>query len=184
MNLKAIPLTTYLLSAGIPALAPLQLLAGDAPKLSDPGMEKGTETWEINKYDKGISRFVAEAARTGKMGLEVDDQDAQAGSEVFSEHVSAPPGTAWKATFWAKITEGDGIGVYLSFFDGAGQPVPFPDAKDIPHVSISSAKSEWKEYEVTAVVPEGCDSIAVRVHSYKDSVVKAYLDDFVLAPSK
>ncbi len=148
--------------------------------LANPGFEDGLKSWDSSEADKGMSAFTSEAARTGKLGLQVDDQNAASGSNLRSALLRAQPGASYQIDFWARVVDGEGVAVYLNFHDAQGKRVIDPDnKKDILRI-IPSSTHDWQEFSLAATAPAGTVSVSVWIHSFNANRVKAHFDDFSL----
>lgn len=148
--------------------------------LSNPGFEGGLDRWTVDSTDNGMSAVVAAAARTGTSGLRVTDGSVSGGSSVYSKKFPVTPATAYELTCWARLVQGNGIGVYLIFYDASQQPILPSDAFA---QTIPSYQTDWKRVVVKAVAPANAASVAIWVHSYYATLVTADFDDFTLIQS-
>lgn len=166
-------LAAFLLSAAF-ALAETKL---DLPQAS---FEAGDQNWSLG--DKGMSRVVAEAARTGLLGLRVVDESQAAGSSCRSSAVAVTAGQTYRLRFWGRAVDGvGGVGVYLQFFDAKGKGLNTPDRHNEAIVVIGGDAREWQEFSLVAKAPEGATTVSAWVHSFNGSLGRADLDDFSLA---
>ena len=150
----------------------------------NPGFERGLDGWDLAD-DGGMSKAVPDAAHDGQYGLRVADASATAGSSLASAKFKVVPGKSYQARFWARMVAGDGIGVYLQFFDAAGHS--FASSKEmeakydlVPFV-LSAKQKEWKEFLISKVAPEGAVEGRIWVHSFLSATVTADFDGFHLS---
>ena len=145
--------------------------------LPNPGFEAGGAQWQLE--DKGMSRTVPEAARSGRLGLRVVDGSAQAGSSCRSAPMPVTPGKSYAVKFWARALEGAGVvGVYQQYFDAQGRNLTTPELNGEYCVSTADAPSEWKAFTLYGKAPEGAVTLTVWIHAFDSAQGKADLDDF------
>jgi hypothetical protein len=167
---------TFLLCAVLLLIGGSHINAGDVEiKIINPGFEEGLNAWNVVKADKGKSSLSREAAHSGEAGVEVNDDDTEGGSEVFSELIPIKPDTGYQVRFWAKLASGTGIGVYLLFYDAEQKLIALPRSQPF---SVPDDTDTWKQYVHEAIAPADAAFVAIRLHSYAASVVRAYVDDF------
>jgi oligo-alginate lyase len=142
----------------------------------NPGFETGLDGWSIPVSDHGMTTLSHDAAYAGGNGIQVVDDDADAGSSLSSVSVAVRPGQGCELSFQARVTHGAGIGVYLVFTDKDGA---FVVPRDTFTISVP-AGTEWKRSTLSAVAPEKAVLMQVWVHSYQKAKVTAQFDDFKL----
>jgi peptidoglycan/xylan/chitin deacetylase (PgdA/CDA1 family) len=151
-----------------------------ASPLPNPGFEEGLAGWVTKD---AMSVATPEAARTGKAGLRVTDNDTAKGSDLTSALLPVVPGQALTLTFSAKA-QGDFLAVYLWFRDAAGRPVKDDTKKHtggMPAVGVKKGAGDWTPYTLAATVPEGAATVAIWVHSWGSATGTADFDDFAFA---
>ncbi|AHF89498.1 endopolygalacturonase [Opitutaceae bacterium TAV5] len=172
-------LRSFLPTLALLLLAPFALRAatdGDAASLPlpNPGFESGLDGWIVNEGAAPMSAAIPEAARTGKLGLRVTDNSDTAGSSVAAPRFPVEPGRAYRLTVHARLISGDGVGVYLRFFDAKGKHLnPWPKASD----SAAIQSRTWRAVTVTAAPPAGAVSLDAWIHTYAGSKVTVDFDD-------
>ncbi|AHF91426.1 heparinase [Opitutaceae bacterium TAV5] len=155
-------------------------LAAQPLDFPNPGFEEGTDgfaRWTAPAADKGMSTTSAESARTGKLGLKVNDRSGSSGSSLYSTRIPVRPGRGYELSFSGRIVEGGGIDVYLQFFDTAGKLIP-PGDRFV--MSLRTAAATWTRHTLPAIAPEKAATAAVWIHSYNQVTVTALFDDFSL----
>jgi peptidoglycan/xylan/chitin deacetylase (PgdA/CDA1 family) len=162
----------YLLVAVLTLLLPLIASAAEN-SLPNPGFEDELKaTWAIADDS---SQVIADAARSGKLGLRVGTAETNAtGSQVTSGRFAVTPGQEITLTFWARTKAKNGA-AYLLFFKADGKW-----SKNIL-AAVKQTDGEWHEYSLTAKAPADAAAVAVWVHSYSNSAGTVDLDDFSLA---
>lgn len=76
--------------------------------------------------------------------------------------------------------KGDGIAVYLRFYNEKGEFLNTPALKNQINVAIRRDAADWKAFAKKGVAPAGATQVEVWVHSFTANVVTADFDDFVL----
>lgn len=141
------------------------------------GFEDGLSGWTAKD---SMAKALPEAARTGKTGLRIVDEDTKKGSDLTSGRMPVTPGQEITLTFHARA-QADFAGVYLRFDDAAGKPVKDAALKytdGMPAAGIKKGAGDWTSYRLKATVPEGAATVAVWVHSWGAATGTADLDDF------
>jgi hypothetical protein len=147
---------------------------GSVPQaLPNAGFEQGNFQWTL--ADGGMSSVTAEAARTGALGLKVDDRSTALGSACGSVSLPATAGRTYQVRYWCRRVFGEPgtnrFGVYLQWFNDLGNNFA-SDLLEVP------ADAEWKEYLTRAVAPAGTVSAKVYIRVYAASQATVYFDDF------
>ena len=165
------------------ALALVAVPAGQAAEriipLPNPGFEERTTLWN-NTNDNGMSAAVPEAAQSGKLGLRVTDESDTLGSSLAAQRFPATPGKTYEVRFQGRIIKGEGVAVYLRFYDAKGGYLNTPELKNQINVSVRRGDTQWKQLAKKGVAPAGAIQVEVWVHSFSKNVVTADFDDFVL----
>jgi hypothetical protein len=166
-------LTLSLLSAGAVCAAETVL------PLANAGFEEKLTGWN-NANDHGMSAVVPEAAKGGKLGLRVTDTSDTLGSSLAAKRFAAKPGQAYEVRFQGRIVKGEGIAVYLRFYDAKGAYLNTPELKNQINVPVRRGDTEWKQFAKQGVAPAGAVQGEVWIHSFTKNIVTADFDDFVL----
>jgi len=146
--------------------------------LPDPGFESGrTGAWRIGG-DMGA--IVPEAAHSGRFGLRITDNSTTRGSNVRSAAVPIPAGAVLAVRFFARTSDGGGVGVYLNFEDAQGKPVRRPRGGEIIF-AIPDTQGSWKRFTLVGRAPQHAAAAFIWVHSFNGVRAAADLDDFSLA---
>lgn len=178
MSFRASFLTRLMMPLALPFSALSQEGSGEAHSLlPNPGFENGLNHWHAPESDRGRSRVDPLAARTGSFGLLVEDRSKTDGSDLFSDKIPAQPGAGYQLSVWANTREGEGLAFYLIFYDESGERLLPSEAF---HRQIPSAGEGWTRRVLPAIAPERTASMAVRVHSFNQAQIVAWLDDFDL----
>lgn len=147
--------------------------------LPNAGFEDKLASWN-NANDHGMSAAIPEAARSGKLGLRVTDTSDSLGSSLAAKRFPATPGRSFEVRFQGRIVKGEGIAVYLRFYNAKGEFLNRPELKNQINVAVRRTDTEWKEFAKRGVAPAGAVQVEVWVHSFTKNVVTADFDDFVL----
>lgn len=142
----------------------------------NPGFENGLQGWVINE-DTPMGTVHPEAARSGERGLRVIDETDKAGSSIASQRFPVEPGLAYRLTIHARKVSGDGVAVYLRFFDAKGRHLNgWPRASDLAGVQTT----DWRRLTVVAAPPAGAVAVDGWIRSFQGSVSVSDFDDFQL----
>jgi hypothetical protein len=147
--------------------------------LPNAGFEEKTASWNATN-DHGMSAAVPEAAHSGKLGLRVTDESGSLGSSLAAQRFPATPGKNYEVRFHARLVKGEGIAVYLRFYNAKGEFLNTPALKNQINVAIRRDAADWKAFAKKGVAPAGATQVEVWVHSFTDKTVTADFDDFVL----
>jgi hypothetical protein len=154
------------------ALSLLTLVSLKAQEISNPGFELELTDWAA-RSDRGMSATTEEAARSGKVGLRVIDEDAGSGSSLFSLPVEVTPGTKYELSAWARGVSGTGgVGLYLRFVNEQEKPIKKEKAAVMPAES-----KEWKRYSVSDTAPEEAVLAQIWIHSFAKDTPVLDIDD-------
>lgn len=163
------PLFLFTLSAAARADEPRPLAV---PNL---GFEEALTHWDVRERIIPMSTAVAEAARSGGLGLRIVDEDTQRGSSAETQGFIVTPGYLYRATFWAR-SERAIAAAYLHFHRmGDNQRLPDPAVR-----VISGTGDEWQEFMVEAVAPADAGLGVLEFHSFNKSVGQVDVDDIVI----
>lgn len=130
--------------------------------------------------DNGMSAVVPEAAHGGKLGLRVTDASNKLGSSLATPRFPATPGKTYEVRFQGRSVQGEGIAVYLRFFDAKGDYLNTPERKNQINVPVRRADTAWKAFSKQGVAPAGAVQVEVWIHSFTANQVTADFDDIVL----
>lgn len=157
------------------AISLLGLATLSAQEISNPGFELELNDWTL-RSDRNMSGTTEEAARSGKVGLRVTDEDTTAGSGLFSLSVGIEPGTKYELSCWARGVSGSGgVGIYLRFLNEQEKLV-----KKEKFVAMPSEAKEWKRYTITDTAPEGAVMAQIWIHSFAKDTPVLDIDDIDL----
>jgi hypothetical protein len=138
--------------------------------------EKGLEGWDT-EGDGEMSKAVPEAAKNGKLGLRITDDNPKSGSSLASPKFPVIPGKEYRVRCQARMSGGGGgIGLYLQFFDAEGKQIEQnpPEMAGLPSVTT------WKQVDYGAYAPVNAASWRIWFHSYNAAKVTEDVDDVVM----
>jgi hypothetical protein len=170
-------------SGQLPLTTPLAAGAERLLKLPNAGFESGLTDWD-NGGDDNLSRSTPEAAMRGDAGLRVEDEDKEKGSSLQSAYLPAAAGRTYRANFWARMVSGDGIAVYLRFFDAERVLLNSYESGKENLLAVPSGQASFRQFTLEAVAPPGTAVVAVWIHSYTKNVVIADFDDLSVLESQ
>lgn len=145
--------------------------------LPNPGFEEEFTGWVVSNQDNDMSKLSAEAARNGQAGLRVEDRDSELGSSLFSGAVPATEGKKYAAKFWARNLEGEGLAVYLIFFDSQGRYLNKQELRNENLVFVPKGIQDWEQLTVEGEAPDDAATLKVWIHSFTKNQVLADIDD-------
>jgi hypothetical protein len=171
--------STCLIASLLFAFPSLGSAAETVIAVPNSGFEQKGEGWSAVQ-DNGMSAFIAEAAHTGKVGLRVTDGSATQGSSLASKRFPATAGKSYEVRFYGRNLKGQGIAVYLKFYDAAGKLLNTPELKNQVSVAVRRGDSEWKQFSASGAAPAMATQVEIWIHSFLKNEVTADFDDFVL----
>lgn len=143
-----------------------------AQEVANPGFELELTDW-WTRSDRNMSRTTEEAARSGRLGLRVTDDNDMAGSGLFSLPVEVTPGTRYELSCWARGVSGSGgVGLSIRFLNDKEKVL-----KKAKSVAMPSEVREWKRYAVLDTAPEGAVQAQIWIHSYAKDKPVLDIDD-------
>jgi hypothetical protein len=144
--------------------------------IANGGFEEQLAGWEGSR-DNGMSVATADAARNGKLGLRVTDKSDTLGSSLGTKPIPVTPGKTYEARFSARLVSGQGIAVYVRFFNAKGEVLNTLEKKNQNSVGITRAAKEWSNFSVKGVAPADAATVDVWIHSFLKNVVTADFDE-------
>lgn len=144
-----------------------------AQTIVNPGFEQELTEW-APRLDYGMSKTVADAAKTGSFGLRVTDTSDTKSSGLESLAVEAEAGKSYEVSFQSRTISGEGgVMVSLRFFDSEGKSLQ----KKKPTVVVKGSP-EWQRFAVKGKAPEGAVAFGIVIQSIALEQVTADFDDF------
>ena len=166
-------------AAVLAALTASALAAETLLPLANPGFEDGLDAWAGNCP---FSRALPEAARHGKLGLRIADSSARAGSNLSSQRVPVTPGRAYAVRFAVRSAPNAApMGVYVQFFDAAGQPLNTEKARNQLIFTTPRTDGKWQDCTFVNRAPQTATAMSVWLHSFNGTTGTVDLDDFSIA---
>ncbi|MGN0878785.1 MAG: heparinase II/III family protein [Oligosphaeraceae bacterium] len=147
----------------------------DVPNLD---FEQGLEHWTSRN---AMATAEPRAARSGKLGLVINDTTQDLGSDLLSEPFPVRQGTTYRLTFWArKLQEtSQGTAVYIRYFDANGKMLL--DRLSGETVLPMEPSSSWHENRLHFRPNNpAIASARIWVHSVNGAISLDALDDFRL----
>ncbi len=146
--------------------------------LSNPGFESGMEGWKSNEATP-ITTVVKEAARTGEMGLRVNDESETDGARFFSDAFTVSPGQKVTISFWARTLQGDLAAVSLQPLGARNRAITSENGQPPLVIAIKSS-TDWKQYSGSYTVPDEAESMIIGIRSWTKTKGTVDIDDFEL----
>jgi hypothetical protein len=146
-------------------------------RLTNPSFDEGLLGWD-SANDAGMSTASAAAAHRGPLGLRVVDTNPAAGSSVHSAYLPVTVGKRYEVRFWSRLVEGEGIGVYLRFYDArrtllttaaSGRENRFVIPRNTPELRLFSHQAE---------APAEAAFVRIWIHSFSSGRPVADFDEF------
>lgn len=157
--------------------APWPLCAQTSLPLENPGFEDGVQGWEPRE-SPNMTESLPEAARTGKEGVRIKDDDSLKRAALLSTSLPVKPDHNYRVTFWARTTEAGAAGVYLQFFSGS--QLVRDESGRYYGTRVDKADGEWHEYVCLAKALAAADSVRIALISTQDKQSTVDFDDFTL----
>lgn len=151
--------------------------AQTALPLTNPDFEDGKTGWTDTK---GTSQVTTEAARSGKAGLRVTDEDPKNYIRVISQSVPVKPGKRYQLRFSARQVSGHGVNAILWFLDDDGNLIRSADGIRLLAGPPEDDNTAWREFIITGVAPENAAAAQVHIQSNRIAIAVVDFDDFRL----
>ena len=145
--------------------------------LRNGGFEEGGYCWDMQRDQMG--KISAEQAATGSNSLRIVDSEKGMGSNIFSAKFPLEPGAKYELRGKAFPVSGEGVGMYVRYYDALGVEVSEKDSKgNTPSVgTLEGGDQEWKSFAFGFTPSEDTAIGRVWIHSYNAGIVDAYIDD-------
>lgn len=139
--------------------------------VSNAGFESDLTSWTVTSSDSGISSVSTSEKHSGTKSLYINDAQSTAGSYVFSAPFTVQPGKVYATRFWQKLTSGANLGVYLQFYDSAGNAL-------LGSYVVDNTLNQWRQIIWSETAPLNAATAKIMIHSMNAALVTGYLDDF------
>lgn len=164
----------------------VQITAVPTPGLGPDGLlpngsfEQGGWCWSFG--DRGMSRISDERAATGRYSLKIVDASDKDGSSADSARI--PIDGPGKFELRGKVyhESGRGVGLYVRFFDAAGNLLNVLDERGwLSAIGVAAGpEGQWASFALPFEAPPDTVAVQVWIHSASNAVVTAYLDDLAI----
>ncbi len=140
--------------------------------------------WRIP--EDGVSEVSDEMAVVGERSLKIADDTEETGSNVTAARMQVEGETGWLLRGQVHHVSGSGIGMYMRYYDGAGNLLNETDDRGWlgPVGSLEGPVGEWTPFEYEFETPPGTTRMDLWIHSYNASQVTAYIDDLQIVPTE
>jgi len=154
----------------------------DRVLLRNGGFEDGAQDWEIPA--DGMGSVVTDRAASGHASLQITDHDPLRGSDVSSARMAARPSTDYTLRGRIFQEKGDGLGMYLRFFDADRNSLNTPDARgNMPPIgTVKGTPGVWRPFALHFHTPPATSRMQLWIHSFSASQTDANLDDLTITP--
>ena len=152
--------------------------------LPNGGFEEGAQGW--NLPSGGMGAIATDEAAGGKASLKITDHDRSAGSDVSSATMRAAPDADYVLRGKMRQVSGDGLGLYLRFFDPRHRSLNAADGNGntAPVGTVKGGAGAWLPFALRFHTPPGTTRMQLWIHSFSSAETEAYLDDLEIAPAK
>ena len=159
-------------------LATVSLWAWTQMDLKDGGFEETPSAWRSHNP---LGSIVKEAARTGRYGLRILDEDPVIGSEVLSNCFPVTPGKTYVTRFWTRSQVVNvNTGMYVIYVTQNGKRIN-TEANGNQLIYSMVGTTQWRENIFVTVAPEEARSVYLWIHSYTSSFGRIDIDDIEFA---
>ncbi len=144
----------------------------------------GSYGWSLPGNSQG--EVSDEMAAAGERSLKITDESDTQGSNVTSARMAVEGVGRWVLSGRVHHVSGEGIGMYVRFYDGAGNRLNETDERGwiSPVGSLTGEAGTWQPFEFEFETPEATTSMDLWIHSYSSARVVAYLDDLRIAAAE
>ena len=158
-------------------IAPL-LSSTHGNSLQNGGFEFGLDLWLVNET---MSVASPDAAKDGKLGLRVTDQDSSEGSSVYSRSFPIEAGMTATLTFDARADK-KFLAVYLWPMDANGKIIRDENfhGDGLAKAVLQASAPQWQSYSVEQVMPTGTEAVKIWIHSWSAATGVADIDNVTL----
>ncbi len=139
--------------------------------------EKLAFGWDMPKDSMGA--ITGEKAFSGRNALNINDQDDKKGSNVSSGKIYAVGKTKYEIFGKCLITEGDGFGIYIKFFDENDNMLNEKDDKNniASLLTLKKVSDKWEDFNAQFETPAGCRYMIIWMHTFNSSKINLFLDE-------
>ncbi|MEN6549052.1 MAG: heparinase II/III family protein [Armatimonadia bacterium] len=174
------PVTTASLKATITPIAP----PTSGNLLVNGGFEQAAFGWELPANGQG--EISTERAFEGKAALKIADDRTDNGSNLTSGRLPATGEKDYVLKGQVFHVSGSGIGMYMRFYDAAGNSLnPADDKGNIAPVgSLTGPANQWTAFTYPFRTPAGTTNMRLWIHSFSATKVEAYLDNLEISAAQ
>lgn len=152
--------------------------------LRNGNFEMGAWGWELPK--NGMGSLSTERAASGQTSLKISDADKQGGSNVTSGRASLQPQTRYMLRGKVFHATGQGVGLYIKFFDANHQLLNSAEANGniAPVGTTPVIVGRWENFAFPFQTPPGTASAQVWIHSFNAAESELFLDDLEIVEQR
>jgi hypothetical protein len=147
--------------------------------MENPGFEASLSGWDSRGW-QGEAHAISEAAHQGAAGLMVIHDSGNNTATFASAYFRVKPGKKYEARFWARTVSGQGIAVYLGFYNTTRGLLNTKAYGNENRISIPPSAKEFREFSLQGLALEEAAYVRVWIYSSATAQVVADFDDFSL----
>ena len=157
-------------------------LPTDRILLRNGGFENGAQDWNLPV--DGMGAVVTDRAATGHASLQINDHDPLRGSDVSSAQMPVKPDADYMLRGQVFHQDGEGLGMYMRFFDADRNSLNTPDAhgNTAPIGTVKGTTGMWTPFSLHFHSPAGAKRMQLWIHSFNAAQANVYLDDLAITP--
>jgi len=163
------------------ALLPLADKPESRPNLVlNPGFEELNARQQPAHWtvDNKLARLVAEGAHSGRRAVRIEDRTTKDGCSIRSDLFAIEPGKTYACSAWALFSDGNGLGLYVDFYDAKQKRLTSKDKRQTQVVkSMSSGTKRWRKSSIDFTAPADARFASIWLHSFSGSTLTAVVDD-------
>lgn len=158
-------------------ITPFDLPEADKALLRNGAFEFGSWGWEMPK--NGMGAISNEQFASGASSLKISDADKNLGSNVTSARFNLQANHKYILHGKVFHVSGQGIGLYVKFFDVNRQSLDVADANgNTQPVGTTPAKiGAWQTFALPFQTPAGTTNVQLWIHSFNGAQSELFLDD-------
>ncbi len=118
----------------------------------------------------------------GGRALRLTDDSTGGGADATSTRSPVPAATNFTLRGRSQLTAGEGVGVYVRFFDAAGERIGQPDAQgnEAPVGTLTAGDRDWQAFAFPVASPADAAEVEVWIHSFNAALVEGLIADLAL----
>ena len=151
-----------------------------APLMENPGFEAKLSSWDAKGWLGGEANAISEAAHQGAAGLRLIHDSGNSPASFASGYFRVKPGKKYETRFWARTVSGQGIAVYLGFYNKTRGLLNIKAYGNENRLAIPPSTKEFREFALQGLALEEAAFVRIWIYSSAAAQVVADFDDFSL----